>query len=208
MEDERRKEAAINARKKCHADLALPVRFRRCTFDNYTTSTADQRKAKAAAVEYVKNFDVMGGLVLIGGVGTGKTHLAAAVCSALCDKQKTCRMTTVNRIVRDVRSSWHKKSERSEAEVIKQHTKPSLLVIDEIGSQYGTDSEKIIINEIINDRYEANLQTVVIGNLSVSELKEILGIRVYDRLLDSGVLVVFDWGSYRSRNDKVQGLAV
>ena len=71
------------------------------------------------------------------------------------------------------------------------------MVIDEIGTQYGSESERIIINEIINDRYEMDRQTVLIGNVSFAEAEKILGSRVIDRVKDNGEILFFEWDSFR-----------
>ena len=73
----------------------------------------------------------------------------------------------------------------------------ALLVIDEIGSQYGTDAEKIMVSEIINDRYNNQLPTIIIGNVTMSEAENYLGARAIDRIKDNGFVAVFDWESHR-----------
>ena len=136
---------------------------------------------------------------MIGGVGTGKTHLAVCICKALCDKGIGCKISTVTKIIREVRSSWKNKTSETEQDIINSYLDPRLLVIDEIGSQYGTDSERITVNEIINDRYEMMLPTILIGNVTMSELTDIMGARVLDRVAHNGMQLVFDWKSYRRK---------
>ena len=75
---------------------------------------------------------------------------------------------------------------------------PGLLIIDEIGVQYGTDSERNILFEVINDRYEDMLPTIMISNLPLNELAPLLGERVVDRMLEGGAVLSFNWPSYRS----------
>ena len=144
-------------------------------------------------------------IALIGELGTGKTHLAVSLCKRVCDLGKTAHMTTIPMIIRAVRSSWGGKgtdqwgSVRSEEDILRDYSqKYSLLVIDEIGSQYGSDSEKIIISEIINNRYNNCLPTIIIGNVTFSEAEEYLGKRVIDRIKDGGMILIFDWESHRS----------
>ena len=140
------------------------------------------------------------------GVGTGKTHLAVSICKELRYKAICCKLTTVNRIIRDVRSCWGGKRKENdwgsdkvitEEAIIERYVDYGLLVIDEIGSQYGSESERIIINEIINDRYEMDAPTVIIGNVSISEANKILGTRVVDRIKDNGNVMFFEWDSHR-----------
>ncbi len=189
-----------------HSELNLSKRFKNCTLDSFTAKTKEQKEVKKKIVNYLSRWPDVGGVVMIGGVGTGKTHLSSALCSALCDKEVPAITTTVNRIIREVRSCWGNRkptdnynNELSESDIILKHTEVSFLVIDEIGSQYGSDSEKIIINEIINDRYEQEKPTVVIGNLTRSEINDILGERVYDRLMHNGIELIFGWDSQRKK---------
>ncbi|ENO7364325.1 DNA replication protein DnaC, partial [Proteus mirabilis] len=70
----------------------------------------------------------------------------------------------------------------------------------EIGVQYGTDSERNILFEVINDRYEDLLPTILVSNLPVVDLQKMLGERVVDRLLQGGTVLTFNWPTYRRGN--------
>lgn len=192
-------------RRKAHDNLALPPRLLRHTFENYKDVNLKAGEIKRKCISYAANHQDTGGMIMVGDVGTGKTHLAVAMCKAVCDQGNTAHLTTVPKIIRDVRSSWgaNKKTEptESESQIIRRYaTNYVFLVIDEIGSQYGSDSEKIIISEIINDRYNNNLPTVIIGNVSIKEAEDYLGVRVIDRLKENGTVVNFDWESHRRIN--------
>jgi DNA replication protein DnaC len=81
--------------------------------------------------------------------------------------------------------------------VYRRLTDLSLLVIDEIGVQFGSQAEKTIFAELINRRYSALKPTVLIGNLTIKELSEAIGERVLDRFRDGGHTVTFTWPSQR-----------
>jgi DNA replication protein DnaC len=185
--------------KEMHIALNLPARFKNCSFDTFTGGSKKQHEIKKEIMNYVSNWPKVGGIIMRGGVGVGKTHLAAAMCSSLCDLGVSCMVTTASRIIRSVRASWGKNAEKTEAEIITTFASVEMLVIDEIGSQYGTDAEKIIINEIINDRYEQDRPTMVIGNVTKTEIKNILGVRVIDRIMHNGLDLVLDWDSKRNK---------
>ena len=42
--------------------------------------------------------------------------------------------------------------------------RPDLLILDEVGVQFGSETEKMILFEIINGRYEQLKPTIVISN--------------------------------------------
>ena len=44
--------------------------------------------------------------------------------------------------------------------------RPDLLILDEVGVQFGSETEKMILFEIINGRYEQLKPTIVISNLA------------------------------------------
>lgn len=97
-----------------------------------------------------------------------------------------------------MKSSWNKNAEESEEQVMRTYIAPNLLVIDEIGVQFGSEAEKIILFEIINERYEAMKPTILISNLSQQELGAYVGERIVDRMREGGgAMIAFDWESYR-----------
>lgn len=78
------------------------------------------------------------------------------------------------------------------------YTDKDLLIIDEVGVQFGSESEKIILFEIINERYEQMKPTILISNLSEDELSRYVGERIIDRMREGkGAVINFDWESYR-----------
>ncbi len=56
-----------------------------------------------------------------------------------------------------------------------------LLIIDEVGVQFGSAAEMAILQEIINARYEIILPTILISNLSPEELWAFISPRIAEQ---------------------------
>ena len=106
------------------------------------------------------------------------------------------------KIVRGIKDTWGK--EATEQAAIDKYVRPKVLVIDEIGVQYGSETETQFLTEIINDRYNQKKQTILSGNVTVLEMQKILGDRVIDRFKESGKVLVCDWESYRSKDAMIK----
>ena len=180
----------------------VPPRFQEASFDGYRPGNENARKILEHMREYAENFEqnhkLGRSLILCGKAGTGKTHLSCALLRSLAHEQGiTGKYATAYRAVQEVRESYGSR-DVSELRAMEAFIKPDLLVLDEIGAQYGTDSEHLILFTIINGRYEAMKPTIVISNLNVDGMKKYLDERGYDRLRENGgAVLVFDWGSHR-----------
>ena len=186
-------------------DAGIPERFMACTLDNWNAGTPAQVQALAACGGFVEAFDenfaVGRSAMLLGTVGTGKTHLGAAMLQAVIREHAQDGLrglyATAGSIIRDVKATFGNRG-RTEADVYAALIRPDLLVIDEVGVQHGTDFERQVLFEVINGRYEKIKPTIVVSNLGVAELRQCLGDRAVDRLRDkSGIVVVFRWASAR-----------
>lgn len=185
----------------------IPKRFLERSFENYRAETDNQRKALHLAKLYADKFEDRlkygGGLAFCGKPGTGKTHLATAIANKIIRTGRTAVFATVLDICRSIKSTYNKNSSVTEREAIRYYTAPDLLIMDEVGMQFGTDAEKLIVCEIMNNRYGDVKPTIVLSNLPEDQLGDYLGVRVIDRLKEGGgVVVAFDWDSYRSRVHK------
>lgn len=180
---------------------AIPARFEDRTLANYHAQNDGQRRALKMASRYVETFDdpnsAGGSLVFCGKPGTGKTHLACAIGHALIDGQHAVLFSSVLAAVRHIKETYRKDSTRTESDAIGDLVEPDLLILDEIGVQIGSEHEKMLVFEIINERYQQCRSTVLISNLNQDELTSYLGERVMDRFREAGGVIAFDWTSYR-----------
>jgi len=170
------------------------------TFNDYIATTKGQIKAKAVcesvATSLVKG-DPTPSLILNGGVGTGKTALAACIVGEVIDS-RTVRLKKAIDLVRELKETWKKDNLQTEKEIIKFYSELDLLIIDEIGMQFGSDTERLFIFDVIDGRYNENKPTIIITNLGMEAVTKTIGERTVDRLReDGGQMIRFDWESYR-----------
>ena len=118
----------------------------------------------------------------------------------------TALFTTTLRAIRRIKDSWRHGGGETESTAIAALVFPDLLILDEVGIQFGTDAEKMLLFDVLNDRYEKRRPTLLLSNLTLSEVRGYLGERVFDRLReDGGEVVVFDWASHRGAGNAMQG---
>ncbi|QQP86918.1 ATP-binding protein [Entomomonas asaccharolytica] len=211
--DEAREAENIERQKKDQEDMlrrsierrlgsaCIPPRFQSKGFDSYVANTKDQQKALAKCKRYADqfkdNFENGRSLLLLGSVGTGKTHLANAIANQIITELGyTALYATVGSMLRFIRSSFNN-NDLSESEAYKTFIDPHLLIIDEIGVQKASEFELTALFDIINERYEQMYPTVIVSNHGPKELANYLGDRVVDRLREGGSVILFEWESAR-----------
>lgn len=223
-EEHRKKEAAIQARiTKLIRDSGMKGRFQQRTFDRWEM-TEQNKRAFGTCKRYADSFRLMqpgkddqgrakppekerNGLFLIGGYGTGKTHLAAAIANQLLrDGTPVICMTMIDLLAR-IRETFDR-DDVSDAQVMRLYADVPLLIIDDLGSENPTEWGSTTIFSIINARYEGYMPTIVTSNCGADELVQRMTPRdatdrnaqkTVDRLREMCVAVPMDWPSYRTK---------
>ena len=141
-------------------------------------------------------------VILLGGVGLGKTHLATALGHHACLKGKRVLFTNtvdaINSLIIAQRSGRLKLE-------LRKYLKPELLILDELGylpiDKIGAD----LLFQIISGRYEVS-STVITSNRAFKDWPEIfnndstLTSALLDRLLHHAQTVVIEGKSYRMKD--------
>lgn len=188
------------------AAAMIPARFAGKTLRSFEANTDAQREAVRVCDRYLVKWETVrkkgACLVMCGNYGTGKTMLACAIMAeAICGYGVlgiTGLYTSALNAVRRIKDTWRPNASETEKQAIAAFVRPDLLVLDEVGVQFGTEAEKLLLFDILNGRYEDVKPTIVISNLDVTGMSAYLGERVMDRLKEGGGYVLgFDWQSYR-----------
>lgn len=177
LAEERRKqeEEAERVRlriKRIIGESGMRERFLNRTFENFIvteTNGAAYRIAKAYADNFQSKLPAGGkkldrnGLFITGSVGTGKTHLVAAIANQLMMQgQPVICMTMIDLLDRIKRT--YDKGTTSEGDVLKLYETVPLLIIDDMGKEPPTEWGVSKIYTIINNRYEGYMPTIVTTN--------------------------------------------
>jgi len=174
----------------------MPEKFCGITLDDWVASSPEQKKVMQQVQAFAAG-DVQR-MLLMGNCGTGKTMLAAGVIGQMA-LQGGCNpiYTTATRLIRTIRDSWRSK-DMSEQQAMDAFIAADVLVVDELGAGRCSEDDKLMLSEILCDRYAADMPTMLISNLNAITLKErVLDERAVDRMREGGVIISMKWQSHR-----------
>ena len=107
---------AEERRARLYAAANLPRRYERCSFANYRPAPGDgtQLQAFNYAFKLADDYPAVDrGLLFMGPVGTGKTHLAAATLRGLIEKGIPCLFYEFGALLKEIRNSYNAVSQTS-----------------------------------------------------------------------------------------------
>lgn len=196
--------AKVAAWQKQIGQSGIPERFHNRTLNTFKAENDGQRHALSFASAFADGFGqgpkVGRGAIFIGMPGTGKTHLAVGVGMRLMRQGRPVLFCTVMRAIRRIKDTWSRGAEESESQAVAALVFPDLLILDEVGVQFGTETEKNLLFDVLNERYEKRKSTLLLSNLPLDQVRAYLGERVFDRMReDGGMVVPFTWDSQRAK---------
>lgn len=147
---------------------------------NFNTFKRDLQP-KAFDMSYMVAQEIASGehanLFLTGGIGTGKTHLAASIAHYVAEQGIAVKFGNVTDIFQAVRKSFS----TNEDALTEIKTVP-VLILDDLGKEMNTEWVKETVYSVINYRYEHLLSTIITTNMTMKELANKFGDATISRL--------------------------
>lgn len=190
-DDEERRKIAEENRLEEIKD-SVPNRYRDSKLADFSAEVSGRVKAWLT-----KCHQASGSLIIAGPVGTGKTHLAAAITKELLTCKMYAAYVSQAGYLREIRETWVKDSRYEESEVMAKYVRPRVLVLDDIGAARGNENDTMRLGELISERYDAERPSVFVSNLTPEQLKATVGDRSYDRMRDGASMLVLNGDSRR-----------
>lgn len=163
-----------------------------CTFDTFLPegiglTPLKQRNLKMVfdrALAYAKA--PQGWMVLKGGYGCGKTHLAAAIANYRLSLGHPALFVSVPDLLDHLRATYGPNAVTSYDQRFEQVRNAPLLILDDLGTQSNTEWAQEKLYQIFNYRYNGRLPTIITTN----EELESIEIRIRSRMVDPGLVQI------------------
>jgi len=196
---------------KLLAAANLPRRYNECALSNYYPDKANgtQLRAFRLAHHLVEEYPAADrGLLYMGTVGVGKTHLSVAILRGLVEKGVPCLFYEFGSLLKEIQKSYNGVSQTSELEVLAPVYEAEVLVLDELGATKPTEWVCDTIRQIIGRRYNDRRLTIFTTNYTDRRrgpadetLEDRIGARLRSRLFEMCKTVVLEGDDYRRRFD-------
>jgi DNA replication protein DnaC len=143
------------------------------------------KKAFKAAQEFAQKPG--GWLVIMGGYGSGKTHLAAAIANYRADAHVPPLFVVIPDLMDHLRATFNPHSTVSLDRRFEEVRTAPLLILDDLGTQSSTQWVKEKLYQLFNHRYNAELPTVITTTASLEEMDP----RIRSRMMDRRLCAIF-----------------
>ena len=168
----RRCECAEGAMRERHLSQArIPSRYRHCTLDSFELWNPEDptlSKAHRSVQEFVDLYPSgEKGLLLMGSVGTGKTHLAVAAMQQIMREKMPAvrgRFADFTSLVLEIQMTFD--GPGSSREILQPLIEADLLVLDELGAGKTTQWVMDLLYYLVNKRYLEERVTIFTTNYS------------------------------------------
>ena len=203
---------AENSQAKLLEAARIPRRYEQCSLSNYhpSQSSGSQLQAFNHAYQLVREYPAVNrGLLLMGPVGVGKTHLSVAILRELMEKKGVpCLFYEFGSLLKEIQNSYNPISQTSELKVLSPVFETEVLVLDELGAVKPTDWVRDTMMQIIGARYNNRKLTIFTTNYhderkapSEETLEDRTGARLRSRLYEMCKTIIVDGEDYRRKFD-------
>lgn len=200
---------------KCLREIIIKERIARSamgrlletqSFDSFDLSVYDYDKKVsermksilALAKNYVRDFDKRkDNLLLIGPTGTGKTHISTAIAGELIHKGYDVIYDSTQNIISDFEADRFKSGYGREESRSDKYFECTLLIIDDMGTEFSNQFTVATIYNLLNERQNKGLPTIISTNLSPEELAAKYEDRIYSRIIGNSRILPFEGKDHR-----------
>jgi DNA replication protein DnaC len=150
------------------AAARIPQRYEHCELSNFDFdgSYRSLAPARMAACKFVEEYPMnKTGLLLIGTIGVGKTHLAVGMIKELIlGKGIGCLFFDYRELLKQIQNSYNDSVKTTELDVLRPVFEAEVLVLDELGAVRPTEWVWDTVSLILNTRYNDKRTTIVTTN--------------------------------------------
>jgi DNA replication protein DnaC len=195
----------------------IPRRYENCALANYrpAPNNGTQLQAFNFAFKLVSEFPAANrGLLFMGPVGVGKTHLSVAILHELIKKKGvSCLFYEFGSLLKEIQNSYSPISQNSELKVLTPVIEAEVLVLDELGATKPTDWVRDTMMQVINTRYNDKKLTIFTTNYTdmrrtpaEETLEDRIETRLRSRLYEMCKTVIIEGEDFRRRFDALDNV--
>jgi DNA replication protein DnaC len=163
----------IDARAERLLKLAnIPARYEHCTLSDFDIRFEGAHRslaaARLAAGRFVEEYPIeRTGMLIIGPIGVGKTHLAVGMIQELIrSKGVPCLFCDYRELLKEIQNSYNPSVQATELEILRPVFEAEVLVLDELGAVKPTEWVWDTVSHILNTRYNDKRTTIITTNFS------------------------------------------
>lgn len=185
----------------------VPKRYASCHINNFKPETASQRHALKMAETFAREFPAVDrGLLFMGSVGVGKTHLAVSIIKLIAERGFSCRFYEFGTLLKEIQNSYNPRTDSSEDSILGNVFDCDVLLLDELGAAKPTHWVMDTLYHIINTRYNDKKATIFTTNFldertdpRIEILEDRIGVPVRSRLYEMCATVPMTGNDHRRK---------
>ncbi len=160
------------------ASARIPKRYEHCELSNFEFEGphANLARARMQACRFAEEYGLeneSNGLLIIGSIGVGKTHLAVGIIKELIlSKGTACLFYDYRELLKQIQNSYNESVKATELEVLRPVFDTEVLVLDELGAVKPTEWVWDTVSLILNTRYNDNRTTIITTNYPDESARE------------------------------------